>query len=160
MVWVRRWYWSAPRGAHAEQNIVQTAMANKNFKTLVSAIEAADLATTLEGKGPFTVFAPTDAAFQKLGKDTLSNLLKPQNKAELAKILKYHVVAGRLTSKEVANMHEAKTVEGTALVITVYEGKVMVGKAHVEKTDIQCTNGVIHVIDTVLMPKAASQRPS
>ncbi len=139
--------------AQAEvKNIVQTAAANKEFSTLVTAIKAAGLQATLEGKGPFTVFAPTDAAFNKLGKETLNDLLKPQNKAKLANILKYHVVAGKVLAKDVANMSEAQTVEGNPLAIQVEGSKVMVGKARVERTDIECTNGVIHVIDTVLMP--------
>ncbi len=137
-----------------EKNIVETAIAAQDFQTLVAALKAADLVKTLEGKGPFTVFAPTDEAFRKLGKETLNDLLKPENKQKLANILKYHVVAGKVMAKDVAKMSEAKTVEGASVAIKVLEGKVMVDKAHVEKTDIECTNGVIHVIDTVIIPKA------
>ncbi len=137
-----------------QKKIVETAIAAKDFKTLVAALKAADLVKTLEGEGPFTVFAPTDEAFKKLGKATLDDLLKPENKSKLANILKYHVVAGKVMAKDVAKMSEAKTVEGGSLTITVQNGKVMVDKAHVASADIVCENGVIHVIDTVLLPKA------
>ena len=143
-----------------EKNIVETAIAAKDFTTLVAALKAADLVTTLEGTGPFTVFAPSDEAFKKLGVNTLNDLLKPQNKQKLISILKYHVVSGKVLAKDVARMSEVKTVEGANLAIKQVGGKVMVDQAHVQTTDIQCTNGVIHVIDTVLMPPSALRHAS
>lgn len=139
--------------AAEKMDICETATAAGNFKTLCAAVKAADLDKTLKGKGPFTVFAPSDEAFAKLPKGTLENLLKPENKEKLAAILSYHVVEGKVTAKEVAAMSDAKTVEGSKLSIKVIEGKVTVDNANVVSTDIECTNGVIHVIDTVLMPK-------
>jgi uncharacterized surface protein with fasciclin (FAS1) repeats len=139
-----------------EKKIVETAIAANDFKTLITALKAADLIKTLEGDGPFTVFAPTDEAFKKLGKEKLAELLKPENKDKLADILKYHVVAGKVMAKEVGKMNEAKTVEGGSLTIKMQGGKVMIDKAHVAKSDIECTNGVIHVIDTVLIPKTTT----
>ncbi len=134
-------------------NIVETAIAAEDFKTLVTALKAADLVKTLEGKGPFTVFAPSDEAFSKLPKGTLEDLLKPANQKKLARILTYHVVAKELLAADVAKMKEIMTVEGRELMVEVKDGKVMVNKAHVVGTEIKCTNGVIHIIDTVLLPK-------
>ncbi len=141
---------------HAEdkpQDIVDTAVAAGSFKTLVAAVKAADLVETLKGKGPFTVFAPTDEAFAKLPKETLESLLKPENKKKLAAILTYHVVSGKVMAKDVVKLSEAKTVQGSSVKIAVKDGKVMVDGATVAKADIECTNGVIHVIDTVIIPK-------
>ena len=136
-----------------DRDIVDTAVGAGNFKTLAAALEAADLVKTLKGKGPFTVFAPTDEAFEKLPKGTLEDLLKPENKKKLAGILTYHVVPGKVMAADVAKMKTAKTVQGTDVKIKVVDDKVMVNDAEVIKADIACTNGVIHVIDTVIIPK-------
>jgi uncharacterized surface protein with fasciclin (FAS1) repeats len=138
--------------AAAKQDIVDTAVAAGSFKTLVAAVQAADLATTLKGKGPFTVFAPTDEAFQKLPAGTVESLLKPENKAKLRAILTYHVVPGSVMASKVTTLSKAKTVNGADVKIAVNNGSVMVGDAKVVKTDIETSNGVIHVIDHVLMP--------
>jgi uncharacterized surface protein with fasciclin (FAS1) repeats len=138
--------------ATGTKDVVDTAVAAGSFKTLAKALEAAGLVQTLKGSGPFTVFAPTDEAFAKLPPGTLETLLKPENKAQLQRILTYHVVAGRVTAADVVKLHAAKTVSGDTIAIVVTSGGVMVGDAHVVKTDIAATNGVIHVIDTVLLP--------
>jgi len=135
------------------KNIVETAVAAGDFKTLAAALKAADLVKTLEGKGPFTVFAPTDAAFAKLPKGTLEDLLKPENKAKLTAILTYHVVPGKVMAADVVKLSKAKTVQGSEVTIKVDGDKVMVDNANVTKTDIKCENGVIHVIDAVMLPK-------
>jgi uncharacterized surface protein with fasciclin (FAS1) repeats len=121
------------------------------FKTLVAAVKAAGLAETLSGKGPFTVFAPTDEAFAKLPAGTVENLLKPENKQKLAGILTYHVLAGKVMAADVKTM-SAKTVNGKEAPIKVDGGKVTIGAANVVKTDVGASNGVIHVIDAVLLP--------
>ncbi len=139
--------------AGPEKDIVDTAAAAGSFKTLVAAVQAAGLVETLKGKGPFTVFAPTDEAFAKLPSGTLESLLKPENKDKLKGILTYHVVPGKVMAKDVVGLKEAKTVNGQMLTITVKDGKVMVDKANVVKTDVAASNGVIHVIDAVVMPK-------
>ncbi|MDA0811103.1 MAG: fasciclin domain-containing protein [Verrucomicrobia bacterium] len=133
-------------------DIVDTAVAG-GFTTLVAAIKAAGLVDTLKGAGPFTVFAPTDAAFAKLPAGTLESLLKPENKAKLQSILTYHVVAGKVMAADVVKLKSAKTVEGESITIKTTNGGVMVDKANVTKTDIETSNGVIHVIDTVMLPK-------
>ena len=133
-------------------DLVDTAVAGR-FNTLAAAIKAAGLVDALKGPGPFTVFAPTDAAFAKLPPGTLENLLKPENKEQLRKILTYHVVAGEVMAKDVVKLDSAKTLEGANLTIHAGNGGVMVNNAHVTKTDIAASNGVIHVIDTVLLPK-------
>jgi uncharacterized surface protein with fasciclin (FAS1) repeats len=135
-----------------EQDIVDTAVAAGSFKTLAAALKAAGLVETLKGKGPFTVFAPTDEAFAKLPAGTVENLLKPENKAQLTAILTYHVVPGAVMASQVTSLKEAKTVNGQSLKISAVNGTVMVDKAHVTKTDIKASNGVIHVIDTVMLP--------
>jgi uncharacterized surface protein with fasciclin (FAS1) repeats len=135
------------------KDIVDTAVAAGNFKTLAAALTAADLVETLKGKGPFTVFAPTDEAFAKLPKGTVEDLLKPENKKKLAGILTYHVVAGKVMAADVVKLTEATTVQGSKVSIKVTDGKVMVDAANVVKTDIGCSNGVIHVIDAVILPK-------
>ncbi len=133
-------------------DIVETAVAG-DFNTLVAAVKAAGLVDTLKGPGPFTVFAPTDEAFAKLPPGTLESLLKPENKAKLQSILTYHVVAGNLLAKDVVKLHSAQTVEGKSVTIKTENGGVMVDGASVTKTDIVASNGVIHVIDSVLLPK-------
>ena len=142
-----------PASAGSKKDIVDTAVAAGSFNTLAKALTAAGLVDTLKGPGPFTVFAPTDAAFAKLPVGTLDDLLKPENKEKLVAILTYHVVPGKVDAKQVAKMSDAKTVNGKELKIMSQGGKVMVDNADVVKTDIECSNGVIHVIDTVLMPK-------
>ena len=136
----------------AKMDIVDTAMKAGSFKTLTAAIKAAGLDQTLKGKGPFTVFAPTDAAFEKLPSGTVETLLKPENKQKLAAILTYHVVPGNVTAADVMKMPSAKTVNGEMLTIKTEGDDVTVNDANVTKTDIACNNGTIHVIDTVLMP--------
>jgi len=136
-----------------KKDIVDTAIAAGSFNTLAKALTAAGLVETLKGKGPFTVFAPTDEAFAKLPAGTLDDLLKPENKEKLKGILTYHVVAGKVMAKEVTKLKAAKTVNGQELKITVMDGTVMVDNAKVTKTDIMCSNGVIHVIDAVVLPK-------
>jgi len=144
---------NAPAMADQHQkDIVDTAVAAGSFKTLVAAIQAAGLVDTLKGPGPFTVFAPTDEAFGKLPKGTLDDLLKPENKDKLAAILTYHVISGKKMAKDVVKMKKAKTVQGSWIKIKAKSGKVMIDKATVVKTDIEASNGVIHVIDTVLLP--------
>lgn len=135
------------------KDIVDTAVAAGSFDKLVTAVKAAGLVETLKGKGPFTVFAPTDEAFAKLPGGTLDNLLKPENKAKLVALLTYHVVPKKLTAKKVVIMTSAKTVNGHSLTFKFKDGWVMVDNAKVVKTDIMCTNGVIHGIDAVVLPK-------
>jgi uncharacterized surface protein with fasciclin (FAS1) repeats len=140
---------------HAEEkknDIVAVASGAGDFNTLVAAVKAAGLVETLQGPGPFTVFAPTDAAFAKLPKGTVEDLLKPENKAKLASILTYHVVAGKVMAADVKTM-KAKTVNGQSLDIKVTDGTVTVDDAKVVKTDVAASNGVIHVIDSVVLPK-------
>lgn len=131
--------------------IVEVASGNTSFKTLVAAVKAADLVKTLSGKGPFTVFAPTDAAFAALPKGTLEKLLKPENKETLTKILTYHVVSGAVYSKNI-KPGNVKTVAGSSVKIQLKKGTVSIDKAKVTKADIKASNGVIHVIDKVLLP--------
>lgn len=135
----------------ADKDIVDTAVANGKFQTLVKAIGVAGLAETLKGKGPFTVFAPDDAAFAKVPKDALNNLLA--DKAKLTKVLTYHVVSGDVSAKKVQGMKSAKTLEGSTVAISVVDGKVKVNNATVTTADVKCSNGVIHIVDTVLMPE-------
>jgi uncharacterized surface protein with fasciclin (FAS1) repeats len=135
------------------KDVVDTAVAAGQFKTLAAALQAAGLVDTLKGKGPFTVFAPTDAAFAKLPKGTVEELLKPENKAKLTAILTYHVVAGKVMAADVVKVKDAKTVQGGSIKVNAGGGKVMVDGATVVKTDIGASNGVIHVVDSVLMPK-------
>jgi uncharacterized surface protein with fasciclin (FAS1) repeats len=137
-----------------EKDIVDTAVGAGSFKTQAAALTAGDLIQTLKGKGPFTVFAPTDEAFAKLPAATLADLLKPENKAKLVAILTYHVVPGKVMASQVTGLTSAKTVNGASLKISVMGGGVMIDNAHVVKTDIATSNGVIHVIDTVLLPPA------
>lgn len=135
-----------------EKTVVEIAAGNKDFSTLVAAVKAAGLAETLSGTGPFTVFAPTNEAFAKLPKGTVEDLLKPENKEKLAAILTYHVVAGKVLAADV-KAGKVKTVNGAEATITT-DGGVMIDKAKVVKTDLVGKNGVIHVIDSVIMPAA------
>lgn len=142
----------------AAMNVVETAVAAGDFKTLVAAVKAAGLAEALSGKGPFTVFAPTDAAFAKLPAGTVENLLKPENKTKLADLLKFHVLGAEVMAADAMKMSESiATLQGSTFSIVAKEGKVMIGNdkgmATIVKTDIKCSNGVIHVIDAVIMPK-------
>jgi len=135
----------------ADKDIVDTAVAAGNFKTLVEAVQTAGLVETLKGPGPFTVFAPTDEAFAKLGQKTIQDLLK--DKKKLGDILKYHVVSGEVMAEQAAKINgPVKTVLGKEVMVQTSNGQVMVGNAKVIKTDIKCKNGVIHVIDTVILP--------
>jgi len=136
----------------AEKDIVDTAVAAGQFKTLASALTAADLVDTLKGDGPFTVFAPTDDAFAKLPAGTLEDLLKPENKDQLVAILTYHVVPGKVEAAEVVKLDEAKTVNGKKVDIKVEGDTAMVNDAKVTTTDVMASNGVIHIIDTVILP--------
>ena len=145
---------SAVVRAQQPKDIVDTAVAAGSFKTLAAALQAAGLVETLKGKGPFTVFAPTDAAFAKLPKGTVEELLKPENKSKLTSILTYHVVPGSVMAAQVLTMNgkEARTVNGQPVKITVNGSAVTVGAAKVVTTDIKASNGVIHVIDSVMLP--------
>ncbi|MFT5421122.1 MAG: putative surface protein with fasciclin (FAS1) repeats [Candidatus Endobugula sp.] len=134
-----------------KKDIVDTAVAAGDFNTLVTAVKAAGLVETLKGEGPFTVFAPTDAAFAKVPTETLNALLA--DKAALANVLTYHVVAGKVMAADVVKLTSAETVQGQAVSIEVKEGKVYVDGAQVVTTDIKASNGVIHVIDAVILPK-------
>lgn len=155
---------AAPKAdAMAKMDIVGTAIANKDFSTLVAALKAAGLVEALQGKGPFTVFAPTNAAFEKLGKEKVADLLKPENKTALGDILKFHVIAASVKAADVVKMKESsKTLQGTAFMIEVKDKTVKIGNkngmATVTATDIECTNGVIHVIDSVITPIAAETK--
>lgn len=148
---------TAPQAAcqthsHAAPDLVDTAVKAGQFKTLAAALKAAGLVDTLKGHGPFTVFAPTDAAFAKLPEGTLESLLKPGNRDKLTAILTYHVVPGKVMAADVVKLSKAKTVQGSEAKIQLKDGGVQVDKAKVVKTDIQASNGVIHVIDAVLLP--------
>lgn len=140
--------------AHTQnRDIVDTAVSAGSFETLAAALQAAGLVETLKGPGPFTVFAPSDEAFAKLPAGTVENLLKPENKAQLQAVLTYHVVPGKVTAAQVSKMSSAKTVQGQNLRIQVTGGKVMIENATVVMADVAASNGVIHVIDTVILPK-------
>ena len=145
---------AAANAAAQPKDIVQTAVAAGSFTTLAKALAAAGLVDTLKGPGPFTVFAPTDEAFAKLPAGTLETLLKPENKAKLARILTYHVVSGKVMAADVVKVKSAKAVSGVTITVTTQGSTVMVDNAKVVKTDIPASNGVIHVIDTVILPKA------
>ena len=137
--------------ATASETIVAAAAATPDLSTLVSALKAADLVSTLEGKGPFTVFAPTNQAFSDI-QPTVDKLLEPANKAELKKVLTYHVVPGTYTSADLKDGQKLKTVEGQDLTVSIKGGTVKVNDATVEKADIETSNGVVHIIDGVLVP--------
>lgn len=138
--------------ASQSKDIVDTAVSNGSFTTLATALKAAGLVDTLKGPGPFTVFAPTDAAFAKLPAGTVETLLKPENKDQLRRVLTYHVVPGKVGSAEVTKLSSAKAVSGDNIKIAVQNGKVMVNNATVVTADVGASNGVIHVIDTVILP--------
>jgi len=144
---------AAPVRAQQTKDIVDTAVAAGSFTTLAKALTAADLVATLKGPGPFTVFAPTDEAFAKLPAGTLEKLLKPENKAMLRRVLTYHVVSGKVMAADVVKVSSAKAVSGDMLSIKAGGGTVMVEQARVVKTDIAASNGVIHVVDAVLLPQ-------
>jgi uncharacterized surface protein with fasciclin (FAS1) repeats len=135
-----------------DKDIVEVAASAGSFKTLIAAVQAAGLVDALKGPGPLTVFAPTDEAFAKLPAGTVESLLKPENKDKLTAVLTYHVVPGRVTASEVVNLSSATTVNGRALSIDTKDGKVMIDNARVTATDIMASNGVIHVIDSVVLP--------
>lgn len=140
----------------AEKDIVDTAVGAGKFKTLVAAVKAADLVDTLKGDGPFTVLAPTDEAFAKLPEGTVEALLKPENKDKLVAILKYHVIPAKALAADVVKLDgkDVKTAQGSPVKVSVHGSDVMINKAKVVKTDILCSNGVIHVIDSVILPPA------
>jgi uncharacterized surface protein with fasciclin (FAS1) repeats len=143
----------AASGGQQKKDIVETAVAAGQFNTLVKALQAAELVDTLKGEGPFTVFAPTDEAFSKLPPGTLEDLLKPENRAKLTSILTYHVVSGKVMMEQAMKLTSAKTLNGQDLTLRGENGKLMVNDATVTQPDIQCSNGVIHVINQVLMPQ-------
>ncbi len=136
-----------------KKDIVEVAAENGSFNTLVAALEAAELVETLKGEGPFTVFAPTDEAFANLPDGTLDMLLMPENKDQLVSVLTYHVVSGKVNAADVVKLESADTVQGEQLMIKTTDGDVMVNNAKVVMTDVEASNGVIHVIDTVLLPE-------
>jgi len=146
-----------PFSAQAEpkpaKTLVEIAVGADDFSTLVAAVKAGGLVEALSGEGPFTIFAPTNEAFAKLPKGTVETLLKPENKGKLASILKYHVVAGKVMAADV-KAGKVKTLNGAKATIAISDGKVTIDKANIVKTDIVGTNGVIHVIDSVILPAA------
>ena len=138
----------------AEKDIITTAVEAGSFKTLAAALKAGGLVETLQGKGPFTVFAPTDEAFAKLPAGTVETLLKPENKSQLVSVLTYHVVSGKVAAAQVVKLNAAATVNGQRVDIKVEDGQVRVDQATVVKADIHCSNGIIHVVDQVLLPSS------
>jgi uncharacterized surface protein with fasciclin (FAS1) repeats len=136
-----------------KKDIVDVAVENGSFTTLVAALKAAGLVDTLKGEGPFTVFAPTDEAFAKLPEGTLEMLLLPENKEQLVSILTYHVVAGKVMAADVMKLDSATTVQGQEVTVDIMDGKVMIDDATVVIADVEASNGVIHVIDGVILPK-------
>ncbi|MEM9195283.1 MAG: fasciclin domain-containing protein [Myxococcota bacterium] len=144
-----------PEDTAGAQDIVATASAAGQFSTLVAAVQAAELVETLQGPGPFTVFAPTDDAFAALDEGTVENLLLPENRDQLRAILTYHVVSGDVRAEQVMGMSSATTVQGQDLSVSTEGGSVRINNATVVQADIECSNGVIHVIDSVLLPPAS-----
>ncbi|MEZ9884570.1 fasciclin domain-containing protein [Vibrio splendidus] len=136
-----------------KKDIVDVAAENGSFNTLVAAVKAADLVETLKGEGPFTVLAPTDEAFAALPEGTVDMLLKPENKDKLVAVLTYHVIPGKIMAAEVMKLNSAVTVQGSAVMIAIDDGNVMIDNAKVIMPDVEASNGVIHVIDAVLLPK-------
>ncbi|MBT9241439.1 fasciclin domain-containing protein [Vibrio splendidus] len=136
-----------------KKDIVDVAAENGSFNTLVAAVKAADLVDTLKGEGPFTVLAPTDEAFAALPEGTVDMLLKPENKDKLVAVLTYHVIPGKIMAAEVMKLNSAVTVQGSAVMIAIDDGNVMIDNAKVIMPDVEASNGVIHVIDAVLLPK-------
>ena len=170
-MWNRRFFWGAVAAMSLAQgdlmaadvpgkDIVTTAVEAGSFKTLAAALKAGGLVETLQGKGPFTVFAPTDEAFAKLPAGTVESLLKPENKEKLAAILKFHVVADRVSSNEVLSKKELKTVQGGTLTAAMKNGAETINGVKLLTTDIDASNGVIHVIDGVMLPPAATVKTS
>jgi uncharacterized surface protein with fasciclin (FAS1) repeats len=147
---------NAVKGTVQHKNLVDTAAANGSFGTFAKAVELAGLSETLRGTGPFTVFAPTDAAFAKLPAGKLDTLMKPENKDELASILKYHVVSGRKSAADIGKWESAKTVNGQSAPIKMTEGKFTIDGANVTTSDINASNGLIHGIDKVNLPTVAA----
>lgn len=140
-----------------ETNLIDSAVASGTFKTLRRALDAADLTDVLKGAGPYTLFAPTDEAFAKLPKGTLEGWLKPENKAQLISVLKYHVMPGRASTEEVAKLGNAKSMQGEAIHIARSDSQVTVEGAHLIGKDIRSSNGMIHAIDAVMQPKSATK---
>jgi uncharacterized surface protein with fasciclin (FAS1) repeats len=137
---------------HNHHNIVEVASDTDNLSTLVAAVQAAGLVETLSGEGPFTVFAPTNAAFEALPEGTVESLLQPENRDQLVKILTYHVVAGEVMSTDLSDGMMAETVEGSQITISINDGGVSINDANVVAADVEASNGVVHVIDSVIMP--------
>ena len=144
----------APSTQQNAEDVVALAQDTADLSTLVTAVSTAELVDTLQGKGPFTVFAPTNAAFEKLGDERVQSLLEPENRDQLTEVLTYHVVPGKLTAADLSDGQKLETVAGETLTVTVDGGTVMVGDASVVKPDVEAANGVVHVIDGVLTPKA------
>ncbi|MGH1460540.1 MAG: fasciclin domain-containing protein [Neptuniibacter sp.] len=140
-----------------KDNIVDVAVGNDSFSTLVTALKAADLVSALQGDGPFTVFAPTNDAFAKLPQETLNELLKPENKEDLQAVLTYHVVSGKVDAKTAMGLSEASSLQGEKITISLDGNNVMINQAKVVATDIAASNGIIHVIDTVILPPSVTQ---
>ncbi|WP_420599702.1 fasciclin domain-containing protein [Neptuniibacter sp.] len=149
----------ATAGSYSKQkeDIVDVAVGNDNFSTLVAALKAADLVRALQGDGPFTVFAPTNDAFAKLPQETLNELLKPENKADLQAVLTYHVVSGKVDAKTAMGLSEAPSLQGEKIAISLDGGNVMINQAKVVMADVNASNGIIHVIDTVILPPSVMQ---
>ena len=146
--------WAQSYSMDSKPDIVETAIEAGSFQTLVAAVKAAGLVEVLQGDCPFTVFAPTDEAFAKLPEGTVEELLKPENKEKLVAVLTYHVVAGKVMAKDVAGIKSAETVQGQSLKVSIKDGTPMVDNAKIVATDIEASNGVIHVIDTVVLPQS------
>lgn len=140
-------------GSSMKKDVVDVAVENGSFNTLVAAVQAAGLVDTLKGDGPFTVFAPTDEAFAKLPEGTVEMLLMPKNKEQLVAVLTYHVVSGKVKAADVIKLDSASTLQGQSVMVSTSGGNVMINKANVVLADVEASNGVIHVIDTVLLPK-------
>jgi uncharacterized surface protein with fasciclin (FAS1) repeats len=142
-----------PKPAETPKDVVDVAIGSADHTTLVAAVKAAGLVETLKGAGPFTIFAPTNAAFNALPAGTVDGLLKPEMKADLTKILTYHVVSGAVKAADLKDGQKVKTLQGEELTVSIKDGKVMINGANVTAADLTGTNGVIHVVDAVLMPK-------
>ncbi|MGI9203813.1 MAG: fasciclin domain-containing protein [Woeseiaceae bacterium] len=143
---------ASPKANAAQGDIVDVAVSAGQFNTLAAALEAADLVATLQGEGPFTVFAPTDEAFAALPAGTVETLLKPENRDQLISILTYHVVAGKVMAADVVSLNEAETVNGSDVAIKVVDGNVLINDATVVAADVEASNGVIHVVNKVILP--------
>jgi uncharacterized surface protein with fasciclin (FAS1) repeats len=150
---IPRHYVATEAAKEKPKTIVETAAGIEDFSTLVAAVKAAGLVETLSDKGPYTVFAPTNEAFAKLPEGTVEDLLKPENKKKLVAVLTYHVVPGKVMAADVVKVKEAKTAQGGKVKVTVKDDEVMINDSKVVKTDVECSNGVVHVIDSVLLPQ-------